>query len=428
MTDNRKIIVVLGMHRSGTSAVARGLKVLGVELGNRLMPPVAGENDKGFWEDLDIYHLNVEMLEAIGKDWRSLTPVSTGDLNLLRQEGYVDRCEDLLLRKMAGTSVFGFKDPRVAQLLPLWMECLNSAACAVHYVVTLRHPLNVALSLGRRNGLDNAHGYLLWLTHMLAICDRIDGGKCIVVDYDRLLECPNSEIERLSAFLKLPLNPAELSEYKNNFLEKTMRHHDEEPADWINDVCCPPLVHELYASLFQLAQAPAGMNSQLNPEKLADWMMEAKRQTASWMLSDRLFRSLEQKSALLEERNIELHALRDYWGKEKRSMENVIVPVKDPLISKEAVVEIEKELAAIKQELDRITSGNSWKLTHPLRKARRWFTNQKIHLSRLGENIQGITGRLYRLIPKLAALLRRCVWDSRGQSDEKGQSHRSSRP
>lgn len=48
----QRIIVVLGMHRSGTSAIARGLQVFGVELGNRLIPPLENNNVTGFWKTL----------------------------------------------------------------------------------------------------------------------------------------------------------------------------------------------------------------------------------------------------------------------------------------------------------------------------------------------------------------------------------------
>jgi hypothetical protein len=57
-----KMVVVLGMHRSGTSAITRGLLVMGVRLGDRLLPAVKGENDKGHWEDVDLNALNIEML------------------------------------------------------------------------------------------------------------------------------------------------------------------------------------------------------------------------------------------------------------------------------------------------------------------------------------------------------------------------------
>ena len=57
----KSIIVVLGMHRSGTSAITRGLMVLGVELGDHLMPPAPNNNDKGFFEDIDVNAINVEL-------------------------------------------------------------------------------------------------------------------------------------------------------------------------------------------------------------------------------------------------------------------------------------------------------------------------------------------------------------------------------
>lgn len=60
-TKNNKLIVVLGMHRSGTSAISAGMQVLGVEFGDRLLPPVKGDNDKGYWEDIDLCALNVKM-------------------------------------------------------------------------------------------------------------------------------------------------------------------------------------------------------------------------------------------------------------------------------------------------------------------------------------------------------------------------------
>lgn len=71
--EKKEIVVVLGMHRSGTSAITRSLKVLGVDLGGRLLPAEAGINDKGFWEDVDITAFNVDLLHALGHDWHTLT-------------------------------------------------------------------------------------------------------------------------------------------------------------------------------------------------------------------------------------------------------------------------------------------------------------------------------------------------------------------
>jgi hypothetical protein len=76
---HRRIVVVLGMHRSGTSAIARGVKALGVDLGTRLMAPAAGNNDRGFWEDVDISRLNGRVLAALGCDWDSIRWIVPSD-------------------------------------------------------------------------------------------------------------------------------------------------------------------------------------------------------------------------------------------------------------------------------------------------------------------------------------------------------------
>ena len=57
--------MVLGMHRSGTSAITKGLEVLGVNLGDNLLPP-KDDNPKGFFEDRDLVNLNERVLEKIG--------------------------------------------------------------------------------------------------------------------------------------------------------------------------------------------------------------------------------------------------------------------------------------------------------------------------------------------------------------------------
>ena len=64
-TRGKSIVVVLGMHRSGTSAVTRGLMVMGVELGDHLMPPVPDDNEKGFFEEIDVNAINMEVYQSL---------------------------------------------------------------------------------------------------------------------------------------------------------------------------------------------------------------------------------------------------------------------------------------------------------------------------------------------------------------------------
>lgn len=76
MTTERSkhLVVVLGMHRSGTSAIARSLQIFGVELGSRLYGAVLGENGKEVGEDIDVNSLNETLLASLGQIWRSLNP------------------------------------------------------------------------------------------------------------------------------------------------------------------------------------------------------------------------------------------------------------------------------------------------------------------------------------------------------------------
>lgn len=85
--EKKKIITVIGPGRSGTSAIARGLMVFGVDLGDNLMPPKFGVNDKGFWEDQDFYELNNDIFKSLNHDWHRLSPV---DLAVLSKNKY--RC------------------------------------------------------------------------------------------------------------------------------------------------------------------------------------------------------------------------------------------------------------------------------------------------------------------------------------------------
>ena len=166
---NSRLIVVLGMHRSGTSAVTRALQVMNVELGDKLMPAADGDNPKGFFEDTDIYKLNVEMLQALRIDWYSLAPIGEHDVETLRSRGFFLRAVELLNSKCANSPVFAFKDPRIAKLLPFWKAVFDHCQFGVSYVVTVRHPRSVANSLVKRNGFDLEKGYLLWLEYVLRI-------------------------------------------------------------------------------------------------------------------------------------------------------------------------------------------------------------------------------------------------------------------
>src|SRR4051812_19877514 len=114
-----RLVVVLGMHRSGTSAMAGSLRALGVEVGQDLLPADA-HNPRGYWEDRDLFEVNEELLTAIGQRWDSVTPTTDEDLRGPAAAVSGARAETMLARKLASGGRYGLKDPRMCRLLGFW--------------------------------------------------------------------------------------------------------------------------------------------------------------------------------------------------------------------------------------------------------------------------------------------------------------------
>jgi O-antigen biosynthesis protein len=289
----QRVVVVLGVHRSGTSVITRGLKVLGVELGNCLMPPVPHDNDKGFFEDQEINTINIEMLRTLGKNWNSLTPLSCGEISALHENGYFDRCVSLLKHKIGDIPIFGFKDPRTVYLLQFWKNVFDVLPYKIHYVITLRHPLSVVQSLNKRNGFDSVRGYFFWLEHVLTILSGTEGEKKIFVDYDRMVLSPEIELERIATELNLTVNSAELEIYRNDFLDLNLRHtfYDREI---LNRAECPPLVAEVYTTLKKVAADKLSYEDKLVRNSMIGWLHQNESHKTTLKLLDRVSQSLRE--------------------------------------------------------------------------------------------------------------------------------------
>lgn len=282
------LVVVLGMHRSGTSAITRGLQVLGVGLGDKLMQPAIGINDKGFWEDTDLYELNVEMLDALNINWAHVASIESADVEVLHQKGYLLRAAELLRRKFSGTTIFGFKDPRVAKLLPFWKDVFKDCQLDVRYVLALRHPLSVVRSLSKRDGIEAERSYLLWLDYVFNSLSGSASDKRVLVDYDLLMQSPDHELNRMAQQLSLEVNLIELQNYKTDFLKQGMRHSICSLNDLLLDAACPAIVKEMYASLLDVASDKENIDGVVIQDKLASWAVELNRLKPILRLVDRL--------------------------------------------------------------------------------------------------------------------------------------------
>ena len=169
-------IVILGMHRSGTSALSRALSFCGCAQPEDLMPP-AHSNPGGFWESAGIVHLNNRILSALGGNWRRPGPFLVADLDLAKSrdritcfviEHWTEEAVSALRRAYGDAALIVLKDPRITVLLPFWEHALARAGYAVSPVIIYRHPLEVAGSLWVRDQMKLRHALELWTLYNLA--------------------------------------------------------------------------------------------------------------------------------------------------------------------------------------------------------------------------------------------------------------------
>lgn len=253
---DQRIIIVLGMHRSGTSVITRGLQVLGVDLGNNLIGGIAENNEKGFWEDAEINGFNNSLLEKLGSAWDRLNAID--DTTLLGEKFAQERREavELLKGKLPANSIFAFKDPRTAILLPFWQQVFEALELSPGYLVAVRNPMEVAESLLRRDKMPLLKGMLLWTKYSVAAVRNSQSGPRVFVSYSAMMRDPLAQLLRISRALDLPTpesNPDGMFEYTEEFLSPELRHSVSSVDALLAPGQIPPFISNFYRVLVQLA-------------------------------------------------------------------------------------------------------------------------------------------------------------------------------
>lgn len=187
--------IVVGMHRSGTSALARALNLLGVDLGPEdEMLEAKEDNPEGFWENRHLVQAHDDLLAELGGRWDE-PPLIAGLSDLDGYSDFQNRCKGVV-DGFEG-DVPGFKDPRASLLLEFWRSIWPNA----RVVVTVRHPDAVAASLGRRDGFKEEKSAELWLRYTW---DALSSARDpIVVQFEQLLDETGPTLERVAAALDL---------------------------------------------------------------------------------------------------------------------------------------------------------------------------------------------------------------------------------
>lgn len=244
------VVCVLGMHRSGTSLLARLLNLGGVALGPQgRLAPAAADNPRGFWEHAGLREINEELLHAFGGSWMDPPELPEGWSRDPRVAPVLEQARGQIARDFAGAALWGFKDPRLSLTVEFWRRVLPGR---IAWIVALRNPLEVCDSLKRRNGLPSVLAEDLWCAYTRASLLATRPDERALVHYERLLEDPGGEIARLIAELRLPVPPpgAEARAAMREESTAALRHHRHDMAEVARREDLRPDTRELYRRLW----------------------------------------------------------------------------------------------------------------------------------------------------------------------------------
>jgi glycosyltransferase involved in cell wall biosynthesis len=191
-------LIVLGMHRSGTSAVTRLLNMAGAYFGPEgSATPANEENAKGFWERRDVRRLCDGLLHDSGFDWWRLGHFDVEAIPDKVRDEHFGTFRDALLGLDAHRP-WVIKEPRLCLLFPLLRPVLEVPVC-IHVT---REPLEVAASVAARNGFPLPVCVALWEFYTLRSVQASVGLPRYHVRYEDLRADPVATLDRLLAWLE----------------------------------------------------------------------------------------------------------------------------------------------------------------------------------------------------------------------------------
>jgi len=218
-------ILILGMHRSGTSALTRMLNLLGVVLGDQLLPPHAC-NPKGLWEHQEAVRIDEAIFTALNLTWHVPSPLPPAWTTYPAVATLRAELQTLLKQELADKPLWGVKDPRLCRLLPLWQPLLAELGRPAGFVLMLRDPDEVAASLYKRDLFPIDKSLLLWLYYMLEAERETRDSVRVVVTFDELLTDWDNVAQRIADNLAIqwpqPLDT--VAEAIQEHIEPAQRH------------------------------------------------------------------------------------------------------------------------------------------------------------------------------------------------------------
>ncbi len=335
--SGKTCIIVLGMHRSGTSLLTGALNKMGLYLGEKLINP-APDNPKGFFENTTVFEINEKIFSYYDSSYDDVFIFNEA---LIKNEKYPQilfDIEQFIKKEFSGYTVFGLKDPRLCRLLPFWESVLTKMEINEYFIIPLRNPLEIAASLESRNGFTREKSLILWMNHMLEAELYSRGKNRIFINYDKLLNHPEQVLEYITGKLNIDYLKSyqEIKSELDDFFDSDLKHFNI--SNFKSDELFIKFVKEFYISLQNLS------NNDINEEELTN----INRQRERYYKLHRFFYNKDLIDLLKEAKSTN-HILTNEIRRLVREKDNL-------LQEKENIIQKKENI------LQEIYNSRSWKL------------------------------------------------------------------
>ncbi len=253
MASKSRGIVVLGMHRAGTSATGHILVDLGFQMPGEAVP-ADPDNPKGYWEPQEIVEIHDAFLHDIGRCWSDPRPL---DVEVFKGEAAIaarERLRAVVKHALLPRKRWVLKDPRMCRLMPLWEGLLEEPGLDYRFLHVLRSPLSVADSLYRRDKFSHEKSFLLWLRHNLEAEAATRNSQRSWLSFEEVSGASAQVNERFRSATGLSrLSGKRIQHAVSEVLDRSLVHSDHGMKESLEQLAAYPWVASAYQALTSLS-------------------------------------------------------------------------------------------------------------------------------------------------------------------------------
>lgn len=213
----KQLILVLGMHRSGTSALTGLLNILNINLGSKLIGQ-AVENQKGFFENEHFLNFNKKLLRVNSSKWDNVSKslyISTKEKKELKL---------LIETEFLNFKILAIKDPRLSILYPFYIEIARELNYEIHCIIVVRNVKEIVESLKHRNKFTEEKCYKLISEYYYSLLNAPE--HSITIKFDDIIDAPLQVCEKLISKFSLNASIETVEIDINNFIDKNLKHYN----------------------------------------------------------------------------------------------------------------------------------------------------------------------------------------------------------